>query len=67
MKTEVTDIEWSCSWDCPKCGGYTDSVMDHASIDDDGDDLEVVCHLDIDDGGNEIVECGHKYTVKMGR
>ena len=43
------NIDWCASWDCPKCGSYTEGI--DPNVNDEGDHFEVSC------------ECGLEYTV----
>lgn len=63
MSKNYIDVEfWSAYWNCPKCGEIASDTDD--GVDDDGDEFQVVCNNDIDDGESiEFLKCGHEYRV----
>lgn len=63
MSKDTISVEfWSAYWDCPKCGNISTDTDE--GIKDDGEQFQVVCNNDVDDGvSSEFLKCGHEYTV----
>ncbi|MEL0637622.1 hypothetical protein V6259_12715 [Marinomonas sp. TI.3.20] len=49
-------------WDCPSCGERTSDCDE--GVDDDGEEIHIICSWEVDKGGDALVACGHEYSVR---
>ena len=59
--TDIVKAEYEAYWDCPKCEQrvYEGDIEDYEA----GETVNVTCGELVDDGGLDLVPCGHVYRV----
>jgi hypothetical protein len=61
--TDRVKAEYELYWDCPKCDQrvYEGDIGDYEA----GETVNVICGELVDDGGFDLVPCGHEYRVYL--